>query len=212
MASNIGDIDAGLPSRIKDEAGKLSPSDRLAAIASALAEYQKARPRWRVTALVGAGTYDYAIASLTGFEDGFSWIGRVEGPVQTQPSIPDEVPADRYAIVRTPSGVVFRFLDRNPSSSDTYWVTVACRHTLNADTSTVLAVDDEALMDLAGAYCADALAAFYTQSTDGSMQADTVDHTGKSDTYRSLASSLRAKYAAKVPTLMYTGPRWIERS
>ncbi len=198
MADNINDIDARVQERIQDASGKLSPPARHAHIRSALAEYQKVQPRWLVSALVGASTYDYAVSGLAGFEDGFSWIEKIEGPILLGPYSPPCLDRDRYAIVRTPSGQFLRFLNWAPSTAETYHVTVAGRHTLNGETSTVLSVDDEALADLAAAYCAEALEAFYTQGTDGSIQADTVDHSAKAETYRALKASFRKAYETKV--------------
>jgi hypothetical protein len=211
MPTTILTIDEGVQPRIKDEAGVLSASDRQGHIRSALAEYQKIRPRQRVTALTGSGVYDYAVSLLTGFEDGFSYIVRIDGPVLVGPYIPPRLDASEYALVRTPAGQFLRFCWAL-NSADVYHVNVACRHTLDGTTSTVNAPDEEALMDLAAAKCCKALKAFYSQSTNGSIEADTVDHSGKAELYGSLESGYLAAYEAKVK-LPDTSPgyRWVAR-
>jgi hypothetical protein len=213
MATTILTIDAGVIARIKDEAGKLSASDRQRCIGSARSEYEKLRPRQQVTALAGASVYDYATSGLAGFEDGFSHILRVEGPVLVGNYVPPVLDPYFYSIVRTPAGLFLRFRPWAPATGQTYNVTVTTRHTLDGTTSTVLAPDEEALMDLAAAHCCDALAAFYSQSTDGSIAADTVDHSGKAELYRSLKGTYRAAYDAKVkwPDTC-PGYRWVERA
>jgi hypothetical protein len=69
---------------------------------------------------------------------------------------------------------------------------------LSEGASSVPAADEEALADLATAYACDALAGFYSQSTDGSLSADTVAHLTKAQEYRAQAKQWRAAYLAKL--------------
>jgi hypothetical protein len=201
MASTILDIDAGVVPRIQDAAGKLDSPARQAAIASALAEYQIARPREVVVALTGSGVFDYAIALLTGFVDGFSTLLQVVGPIVANDANPPKLETDTVGIVRVPTtGRVLRFFDRVPSASEVYHVYFTAPHVLTgtALSSTVPVQDDQALMDLSAHYCCLKLSAFYTQGTDGSIEADSVNHEGKGDTYRSMAASFRRSYEQKL--------------
>lgn len=199
MASTIQDIDAGVVPRIQDAAGKLNQPARFSAIASAVAEYQIVRPRTLVIALTGTGVFDYAVSALTGWVDGFSTLLRVVGPVASGDANPPALETDTVEIVLKPTtGNVLRFRDRVPSSSEVYHVYFTAPHTLSTSTCTIPVQDDQALMDLAAHYCCLKLKAFYSQPTDGSFEADTVDHGGNAERYATLASDYRKSYDQKL--------------
>jgi hypothetical protein len=204
MAANISELRPGVQSRFQDPALKLSQADVDTAIASAVAQYQRIRPRELTVKLDGDGGFDYAVALITGgtptgaFVDGFSSILGVAYPyVSTDQQLSDLEPED-FGLVRLDTGLKLRFAVARPAATEDFLVLFTLPHTVNATHSTIRSSDDEAIKDLAAAICCEFLAALYSQETDGSIAADTVDRSGKSDSYRAQALLLRKQFDLKI--------------
>lgn len=213
--ATLSTIDALVVPLINDDAGVLSAAQRKTHIGSALVEYQKRRPLIVVYELTGTSVYEYAVSLFTGWSDGLSYFARIEGPViDAVTNIPPRTLAeDEYSLVRTPSGLFLRFRVWAPATGQKYWVHYAAPHTLTESASTVFAVDETALAELGAAYCCDALAAHYAQGTEGSFEADTVNHDGKAGIYQGLSKMYRERFDAKVPMPnRQPGHRWIVRA
>ena len=204
MAANIAEIDGKVANRIRD----LKPlftapgtAQRYDAIASALAEYQRIRPRVvakEITGASGAGAFDYAVTSLTGYVDGFSVVLAVYYPyLATDQNVPPLDP-ERWAVVRIESGAVLRFFDVTPTSPDKFLAQYTTRHTLDGSTSTVPASDDEALADLGACFCLLFMAAQVTQETDNVIAADSMNRLSKAAEYRAAAKLMRQAYEIKL--------------
>jgi hypothetical protein len=200
MASNIGDFRTKVGNRIKDAAAKLVQADVDAAIVGALEEYSKARPRERVILLTGTGAFDYLASGLTGFVDGFApgGVRSIVYPWDATTPTPTFLDSDQFGLIRLVAGLTLRFLSARPTAAQQFLVTYTTPHTVDVSTSSVSVADDETLSDLAACYACEALAGFYSQSTDGSISADSVDHRSKADMYRSQAKRWRDAYAAKM--------------
>jgi hypothetical protein len=212
--ATLSTIDALVVPLINDEAGVLAAAVRKGHIGSALVEYQKRRPLIVVYELTGAAAYEYAVSLFSGWSDGLSYFARIEGPIVSGSNVPPRsLDADEYSLVRTPSGLFLRFRCFAPASGQQYWVHYATAHTLTESASTVFAADETALAELGAAYCCDALAARYAQGTDGSIEADTVNHDGKAEIYKGLSKMYRERFDAKVPAPnRQAGHRWIVRA
>lgn len=202
MAANIAEIQTKVSSRIQDKAGRLSTTpltgDVARCILAALEQYGKDRPLVVVLEIEGAGAFDYPVADLAGFVDGFSSIERIVYPYDEDDQSDEALDAEAYTIKRLPAGLVLRFLEASPAEAESFLVEFTRPHTLDASTSTVPAADDEALADLAAAHCCEELAAHYAQSTDSSISADSVDRRSQSAEYRALAKVYANRYADKV--------------
>lgn len=203
MASQISGIRSKVTSRIQDGAAKLTltalTGDVDLAILSALAEYQKVKPREVVVSVAGNGGFDYLVSSaLVAFVDGFSSILSVIAPYSASEQNPSALDEDDYTLARLPGGLYLRLRSNTLAASESMLVAYSAPHTLNETTSTVSPADDDALADLASAEACESLAAVYAQSTDSTIGADAVDHKGKSSTYRELASSFRERYERKL--------------
>lgn len=210
MAANIGEFRKKVETRILDEAPRLTRAEIAGhidqAILSALVEYQTARPRERVTKVAGNGGFDYAIAGLTGWQDGFSVIRELAFPYATtdrQLTVLDE---EAYAVVRLDTGLFLRFYEDTPTAAQFFLAKYTTPHTVDASASTVVAADDEALSDLAAAVAFEKLAAAYAQDTDASVLADAVDRKSKTDLYLRLAGAMRARYEQKLQIGKAQGP------
>lgn len=200
MAANIGDFRTKVDARVKDAAAKLTSGEKDAAITGAREEYEKARPRERALLVTGNNGFDYLVTLLTGFADGFA-AGVVKSiiyPWDATTPTPTYLQSDEFGLIRLSGGLTLRFLSVKPTAAQQFLATYTTPHTLDAGSSTIPTPDDEALSDLSTCYACEALAGFYSQSTDGSLSADTVDHRSKADMYRSQAKRWRDAYLAKM--------------
>lgn len=203
MASNVNEIDTKVVRRIKDGDGKLGGSapgaspERLEAIAAAVSEYQRSFPREVVVELTGAGSFDFAVAALTGFVVGFSAVTQIRYPYTAGDQLPDALEADQFSMVQLPAGWFLRLFDATPSAAQKLLVYFTAPHTLAA-TSTIPAAHDDALADLAASNACGMLAAAYAQTTEGTMQADSVNRGSRVDYYRGLAKDYRRAYETKL--------------
>jgi hypothetical protein len=87
---------------------------------------------------------------------------------------------------------VLRLLVDVPESTETARITWTQPHA--NDASTVFPQDEDAVVDLASAYCFEALAAIYAQTGDASIAADIVNYRTKGQEYLALAKAARKRY------------------
>jgi len=179
---------------IQDDAGFLTGAEKDAFITESASIFSKDRPRERVFEFVGNGGYDYALPA--DFEEGFSSIVRVEYPAGER--IPRVLDPESYILYRDPTGLLLRFLDREPTAAETVRLFYTARHVLSETECTIADADFDAVANLAGSLCCRALAARFAQHSDSTIAADAVDYGAKVDQYTSLANSLYELYRTHV--------------
>jgi hypothetical protein len=205
MAGPRTDLKAKATARVNAATGKLTTDMIEAATAAALSQYSSARPREIVEKIAGADAFDYALtgvgAVLASWAQDFSQILGViidyDATVQTQA----EAQQDTYGVVRLDTGDVLRFFEDSPAATEFMLIRYTGRHSVTEDpggATTIPEGDTEAVADLLAAYCCDALASYYCQSTDSSLSADVVNRLSKAQEYRAQAKQFRAAYAAKL--------------
>jgi hypothetical protein len=202
MASTLSTFREKVKPRLQDAAAKLDSEALDKAIMGAVAHYQQARPRRLAQLVDGAGVFDYQLdgttPKLASWVDGISAILEVIYPWDAAAARPPVLDISRYCVLRLSTGLFLRFLDVTPTAAQKFHVLYSSAHVVIEGSSSVPAADEEALADLATAYACDALAGFYSQSTDGSLSADTVAHLTKAQEYRAQAKRWREAYAAKL--------------
>jgi hypothetical protein len=202
--ATIDDIRVLVIPRIKDTDGKLSiaPDDTCdldRAIQSARSEYDASFPREAVVEIPGNGGFDYAIALLVGYVDGFSDITQIRYPVAMADPSPPLLDDQDWVIVRLPTGLVLRFLGGlRPGAAEKIHIYFTTPHEVDTDACTVPAAHFDALADLAAAAACLMLSGLYEQTSDGTYKADAVDRPSRASTYRSLAKEYRTQYRAKL--------------
>jgi len=206
---NMADIRLGVvgpdgkSGRVKDASGRLTTTPPMAcdldiAIVAALGEYERRRPLEVSVAVDATGASDYSLATvMPEFVDGFSSICSVVYPWNGV-SYPVPLEPRFYALARTPSGPVFRWVYSRPSGQQ-FLVTHTKRHTVTASQASVWPGDEEAVKDLSAAHCCEVLAGYYNQVVDSSIAADAVDRRSLADMYRSQAKRWRDAFEAKMP-------------
>lgn len=173
--------------KVKDDSGKLAdPADLSAAVLEALNRYSKDRPLEAVADVAGSGGYNCSLPA--DWVEGFSTALQVEYPVDCVPAV--IIDRSAWSIYAGPSGKSLRILIATPAADEFVRITYTLPHT----ESTVPAVDLEAIANLAASICLRQLAAAFGQTSDPTIQADSVNYRSKSDEFRRLADSFEALY------------------
>jgi hypothetical protein len=172
--------------RVKDDGQKLSdPDDYNNAVTAALARYSKGKPRTLVRDLPGTDSHNLALP--VEWCPDFSVATALEYPIGSVPA--DILPPADWCMYVSPTSSVIRLTNLSPAATESVRCTFTALHT----EATLPVVDQEAVADLAASICLLQLAAAYGNSTDSTIQADSVDHQSKTDQYRRLAQELRRK-------------------
>lgn len=162
----------------------LGSAEKYLAVALAVKEYSKNVPRIVVEDVTGDSGFDYPLSSsLTYYSDGFSSIQSVEYAVDDTDETPDILQSDEWMIYQKPAGKVLRFLEDTPDTDESFRVTYTALHTCTDSACTVKDIDDEIVQMLSAAYFCEMLSTYYAQSTDSTIQADSVDHKSKAAEY-----------------------------
>lgn len=188
--ATLSDFQTKFGQVLQDDAQHISTTERDAFIAEAVIVYSHDRPREIVSAIVGAGTYEYSLPD--GWIEGFSVALGVEYPAGNQ--IPNFVDESQWLIYQGTAGKKLRFLGYEPTTAETINLKYTVLHTVDTSTSTVPDSDQDAVVNLAGALACYALARKYAQSLEPAIGADSVQHLSKSGEYAKRGKELEALY------------------
>jgi hypothetical protein len=184
------------------EVKKLVPGDNhpigepeiIKAIAKAIKTYSKHRPREVVEDIAGDGGFEYDLGDLDHWSDEFSIVKTVEYPVDDTDENPDLLLDDEVEIYKKPAGTYLRFLDDTPAATEQIRITYTGMHVCTDEECTVPDADEEAVQALAAAYFCKMLAAAYATDEDSTINADSVNHAGKSERYLRMKKEYQAEY------------------
>ena len=165
----------------------LGEPEKVFAIGAAVKKYSSPRPREIAEDETGNGTQNYALSLLADWSEGFSGIKDVEFPVDT---LLDD---DDWSLVLKPAGRYMHLVD-SPAVTETIRIYYTTLHTCTDDACTIPAYDEEAVQMLAAAYFCEMLAAYYAQTQDSTIAADSVDHKSKAAEYQARARAYRQNY------------------
>jgi hypothetical protein len=172
---------------LRDQDARIESLDRNAAIADALREYSKRRPRLLVQDVSGDGTRLLPLPAA--WVTDFSAIRTIEYPIGSLPPtlFPDHAFYQSPSTLKilTPSAVA-------PAASAR--VTFTVRHQVDGGTDTIPVDDLEAVCNYAAAVLFEQLAAIYAGSGDATIAADTVDHRSKASEFRQQAATCRRRF------------------
>lgn len=172
----------------------LDEAEKILAISMAMKEHSRQRPQLVVEDEDGAGGFDYAVTGFASWSDGFSVIKTVEYPVDDTDETPDILQDDAWRIYEKPAGKYLRFLEDEPSATETFRVAYTALHTCTDAACTVENFDEEAVQALAAAHFCNMLSAYYAQTQDSTINADSVDHSSKGREYAARAKMYRGIY------------------
>jgi hypothetical protein len=172
----------------------LGEGEKNLAVDLAVKEHARYRPRVVAEDVTGDGGFDYPLSDLASWSEGFSAIQSVEYPVDDDDEYADVLLEEQWRIYRKPAGRVLRLLEDTPDTDEEIRITYTALHTCTDSTCTVETIDEEAVQALAAGYFCGMLAAYYAQSTDSTIAADSVDHRSKSQEYAARAKAYRKVY------------------
>lgn len=176
----LGDHEALVNDMVRDHVDRIAADQLSRAIALAVAQYSKDRPRKVIEDIAFAGG---SISAPDGE------IVSIELPIGHRP--PSFLPASAWEIYDTPAGALL-FV---PAAGDaTARITFRRAHLLDSETDTVPATDREAVASYAAAILFDQVAAATSGDGNPSIAADTVNHAAKPENYAKRAERLRARY------------------
>jgi len=183
----LGDYQSLIERKVRADAGDILPSDLTDAIDAAVIRYSKDRPRTLVEDVTAPGGQ---VLDLPGdWVPGFSMVQLLEYPIgQVPPATLDE-----WEIYQAPAGESVLIADSLPAAA-VVRVSYSVFHFLDETTDTVPLVDRDAVASWAAALVCDQLASRYSGDSESTIQADSVDHGGKSRQYASRAKTLRQRY------------------
>jgi len=167
---------------------------KIKAVAKAMDHHSRQKPQVVVEDLDGDGGFDYAVSGLASWADEFSVIRQVEYPVDDDDETPDVLQGDEWTIYEKPAGEYLRFLNDSPASTEDIRVTYTARHACTVSACTVAGGDHEAVQSLAAHFFCKMLAAAYALDQDSTIDADSVEHGGRSRKYRELAKQYLSDY------------------
>jgi hypothetical protein len=169
---------------VRDAGGVLEDPDYDYVAGEALRRYSRVRPRVLVEELPGDGSWEYALPAS--YAEGFSRIEHVEYPgAKREAEIVDRLD---WRLVQTPAGLRLRFLRDVPAVGLTIWLTYTAPHTADEAGTTVPDAELDAVHLVAAALACEQLASHYSNASDPTILADSVDHKSKAAEY-----ALRAK-------------------
>lgn len=185
-----------------EEVKKLVPGDnhpigeaeRILAVDMAMKVHSRHRPREIVEDIDGDGGFDYALADLDAWSDGFSAVKQIEYPVDDTDETPDVLQEEEYAIYKKPAGTYLRFLDATPDADEDIRITYTAMHTCTDDDCTVAGFDEKAVEALAAGLFCEMLATAYASDQDSTVNADSVDEHSKAARYQTRARVLKRFY------------------
>lgn len=164
------------------------------AVAKAMDAHSKHRPRLVVADVSGSGAFDYALASLTYWQDDFSRVVSVEYPVDDASPDAQVLDPEAWQIYEKPGGKYLRFLEDKPVPGEKFRITYAARHTCTVSACTVSTGDIEATQSLAAHFLCRMFSAAHALDQDPTISADVVNHSGRRREYESLAKAYLSEY------------------
>lgn len=174
---------------VRDDTGKIAAADRDEAIARAVARYSKDRPKEKVEDVVAAGGNFLALPA--GWQADFSEIRSIEYPVGDVP--PTLIHQDDYGFYRSPTELKLVLVDSLPAGA-TVRYTYTIRHQVDVANDTIRADDREPVCAYGAAMLLEQLAAWFTGSSDSTIQADSVERRSKGADYAARARTMRTRY------------------
>ena len=162
----------------------LTEADQLLAISMGVKEHSRHRPHPAVEDFDGDGGFDYPLVGFCELGGGLldHQIRGVPGGTMTTKRPPCSQ-TDQWAVYEKPAGKVLRFLNATPESTESLRVKYTALHTCTDSACTVDDFDTEAVQALCASHFCMMLSAYYAQSVDSTIAADSVQHSGRSREY-----------------------------
>ena len=167
------------------------PDDYEKWILEAVKEYSNKRPYKTFKSYTGDNETYFSVPS--DWEHGFSHVSQIEYPVESFP--PTYIADKDFVYVETDQGWVIRFVNNSyPQLSDIFWLRYTKRHTVNASSSTIPIADKDAVCNLAASLTCQAIAEYYGNTADSTLEADVISYRTRGDEFSARGKELRKLY------------------
>ena len=185
--TGLGELVEITQRKVKDEKNVLSDTDWEEHVYEAVKRYSQLKPYEKAVQLTGDGNAYFDVPS--DWEENFSKIKNIEYPLDELPA--NYIDQNYYYVEKMPSGIQVRFSGNDyPGDGDNFYFRYSVQHTVTATTSTVYDVDKEAVASYAGYLACLAIANYYSQTADSTLEADVVSYRTKGDEFKSRAQDL----------------------
>lgn len=186
----LSDYATAVEDLVRDKGQVLSDTQRDAAIAAAVLRYSQDRPRVVLADLTSLG--GYRLATPAAWVVGFSSVVQIEYPVdQVPPVMLDPLGVGTY---RSATTVELIELRQPLDAGAVVRLTYTARHVVSGSEDTIPLDDRDAVCCWAAAKICDQFAAHYAGDSEPTINADTVQHGSKSQTWAARARAYRAQY------------------
>jgi len=174
---------------VRDDAAKITSTDRDNAIALSVSRYSKDRPAKKVEDILAPG--GQLLNLPVAWESGFSVLQSLEYPIGSVP--PEYLAPEDWAMYDSPTGLQIQ-LAASINAAEPVRAAFTIARVLDVNTDTIPVADQEAVASYAAAVLCDQLASLYSGDSDSTIQADTVEHQGKAREFSARARALRKRY------------------
>lgn len=182
----LADLQLLVDDLVRDGGERLDAPARDRAIGLAVAQLGKDRPRLLPVDLAGVGSAARPLPPECRRPD---QVVAVEWPADAG----ERLPTRAWSVGRVPGGLELRLARDVPGTAEVR-VLLKAGHVLDEVQDTIDPDDREAVASYAAAVLLDQLAAATAGETEGTLQADAVNHGGKSANYAARARRLRERY------------------
>lgn len=198
MSFTLTAVKTQINAMIQADDNEIGPFDRERGIYAALERFSRDAPDEVTEDVSGDGGKYYAISGLTYFAEEYSRITKIEYPAYAVSS--DETPQfldaedwdDNY---RDGSNVRYLFLPNHaPAATETMRITYTAPYTVVSDAISIPSQNYYAFCNLVACEVCRYIATKYARTSDNSISADSVDHSGRSGRFRDMASDFCAAY------------------
>lgn len=194
----LSDFKTRLSAVLKDKGSRLTSGDLDTIIEDALSEYSSHVPQIKAKEVDGDNGFEYALPAE--FVEGFSGVQKILFPWDATDQDPPELEPKDFKLFTGPSGLRLRFIEFSPTTTQKFLLQFTIPHTIdtaNPTSTTSLSVPEiqwQAFKTLCMCYSALAMADFFAQTKDSTIEGDTTDFEGKSAFWRDLAQQWREKF------------------
>jgi hypothetical protein len=207
MAFTLLDVRDSLAGLLRDDAPFLTANELDEHISRAVRQVNHDFPFRLVKDITGDNTRDYAMP--TEFQKGFSDIESVEVPAGEIPPVFRDRGDDWFIYEDPTQSPVLRlkFKETTPTATETIRVILTTPHTLTSATSTV--EDERTFLGIiykAAVFAFRGLAARFAQTTNPTIDANTVDFAGRSQNFLFLSERWEQNYRGIIGRAEQTKP------
>ncbi len=179
--------------KVKDTSSRFSDGEKEGFVKEAIRQYNRDQPLFRDETVAGDGV-TLTFATPTGWIDGFSTLEELEFPTAQEPRVMVDL-EDHVQVIQIANVEQIQFKSLTIPSAETARLFYTIPHDEDTPT-TIPAHGVDAVVSLGAARLCHAMATFYAETTEATLDLDVVDRQSKADSFRSMADRFKKEYLA----------------